>query len=214
MTAIDAAQMPTEIQLIAILKNSISGAYKLLHVMLEVMVNLTLVQLKEKFINWEAKHEVGGAAEVQGTVRAIANFAGSGLDNTRKKAFVKKIKAGYKNEGAKFELDCWNCGLTGHLKRNCPQPDNSESSSRKRSSGGSGYESGGSGGSNSGKYSRRGSSDQSSKKKFDGKLKSILRKPTDQRRSPSPSRHSSSSNNPQRQGSRRNSTYSDASEGS
>ncbi len=42
VTAIDAAQMPTEIQLIAILKNSISGAYKLLHVMLEVMVNLTL----------------------------------------------------------------------------------------------------------------------------------------------------------------------------
>jgi hypothetical protein len=41
-----------------------------------------------------------------------------------------------------------------------------------------------------------------------------LRKPTDQRRSPSPSRHSSSSNHPQRQGSRRNSTYSDASEGS
>ena len=105
VTAIDAAQMPTEIQLIAILKNSISGAYKLLHVMLEVMVNLTLVQLKEKFINWEAKHEVGGAAEVQGTVRDIANFAGSGLDNTRKKAFVKKIKAGYKNEGAKFNLD-------------------------------------------------------------------------------------------------------------
>ncbi len=47
VTAIDAAQMPTEIQLIAILKNSISGAYKLLHVMLEVMVNLTLAQLKE-----------------------------------------------------------------------------------------------------------------------------------------------------------------------
>ena len=98
VTAIDVAQMPTEIQLIAILKNSISGAYKLLHIILEVMVNLTLVQLKERFIDWEAKHEVVGAAEVQGrTVRAIANFAGSDLDNTRKKAFVKKTKAGYKN---------------------------------------------------------------------------------------------------------------------
>ncbi len=51
VTAIDAAQMPTEIQLIAILKNAISGTYKLLYVMLEVMVNLTLVQLKKKFIN-------------------------------------------------------------------------------------------------------------------------------------------------------------------
>jgi len=41
-----------------------------------------------------------------------------------------------------------------------------------------------------------------------------LRKPTDQRRSPSPSRHSPSSNHPQRQGSRRDNTYSNASEGS
>ncbi len=39
-----------------------------------------------------------------------------------------------------------------------------------------------------------------------------MRKPTDQRRSPSPSRHSSSSNHSQRQGSRRDNTYSNASE--
>ena len=37
VTAIDATQMPTEIQLIAILKNAISETYKLLHAMLEVM---------------------------------------------------------------------------------------------------------------------------------------------------------------------------------
>jgi uncharacterized membrane protein YgcG len=148
VTAIDAAQMPTEIQLIAILKNSISGTYKLLHVMLEVMVGLTLPQLKERFLNWEPKHEVGGSAETT-VVRSVANFAGSGLDNRRKKAFVKKTKAGYDNGGT-FTMECWNCGLSGHLKRDCPQPDNSESNpGGKRKGGGSGYESGGGGASNS-----------------------------------------------------------------
>jgi len=81
----------------------------------------------------------------------------------------------------------------------------------------SGYESGDSGGSSGGKYRRekfqkKKSSDRSS-------IKSILRKPADHRRSPSPSRSRSSpsrfssSNHPQRQGQRKNGAY-DVSDGS
>jgi hypothetical protein len=49
IVAIDATQLPSEVQLLAILKNAISGRFKLLHAMLEVMVGLTLAQLKKKF---------------------------------------------------------------------------------------------------------------------------------------------------------------------
>ncbi len=108
VTAISAAQMPTyrnptncnltkfyqrNLQVVACLAGSHG--------------ELNSCAVKRKVYQLGSKHEVGGAAEVQGTVRAIANFAGSDLDNTRKKSFVKKIMAGYNNGGAKFELDCW-----------------------------------------------------------------------------------------------------------
>ena len=47
--AIDATQLPTELQLITILKNAISEKFKLLNAMLLTTANLTLVQLRENF---------------------------------------------------------------------------------------------------------------------------------------------------------------------
>ncbi len=47
--AIDAAQLPTELALITILKISIMAKFKLLYDILGVMVNLNLAQVKEKF---------------------------------------------------------------------------------------------------------------------------------------------------------------------
>jgi hypothetical protein len=55
INAIDAAQLPTELALIKILKNAIMSRFKLLHAILGVMVNLTLAQVKEKFLSWETK---------------------------------------------------------------------------------------------------------------------------------------------------------------
>ena len=55
INAIDAAQLPTELALITILKNSIMVKFKLLHAILGVMVNVTLAQVKEKFLMWETK---------------------------------------------------------------------------------------------------------------------------------------------------------------
>ena len=92
VNAIDPAQLPTELQLITSLKNAISGQFKLLNVMLLTMVNLTLVQLKEKFMSWEIKFEIGAGHGA--TERHVANFAGANYDDKRKKAFVKKVKSG------------------------------------------------------------------------------------------------------------------------
>ncbi len=58
INAIDAAQLPTELALITILKNSIMVKFKLLHAILGVMVNVTLAQVKEKFLMWETKMEI------------------------------------------------------------------------------------------------------------------------------------------------------------
>jgi hypothetical protein len=60
VTAIDATQLPAELQLITILKNAISVRFKMLYAMLEATANLTLVLLKEKVFNWEIKNEIGG----------------------------------------------------------------------------------------------------------------------------------------------------------
>jgi hypothetical protein len=137
--AIDAAQLPTELQLITILKNAIADKYKLLNVMLLAMTNLTLIQLKEKFLNWESKFDLATSEDSAGP-RQVANFAGSGFGNQKKKAFVKKLKSG------RPIFTCWNCDQEGHMKRDCPQPDNSESSERKRGGGSGNDYSGGDGG--------------------------------------------------------------------
>ncbi len=47
INAIDAAQLPTELALITILKNAIMARFKLLHAILEVMVNVTLAQVQK-----------------------------------------------------------------------------------------------------------------------------------------------------------------------
>ena len=192
ITAIDAKQLPTEVQIIAILRNSISDHFKLLNAMLGVMADLTLVQLKEKFLNWEMKNEVGGNNEtiIQAPPKSVANFANSGLKGPQKKAFVKKLNHGNEKvkSGAKFDMECWLCGNVGHLKRDCPYPDDSDNAGRKRNGGDQGSR---------GDFSKRArgsAGGKFGKAKVDGKLKSIIRKPKDQR-SPSPSRHPQRSRN-------------------
>ena len=158
--------------------------------MLEVVVNLTLAQLKEKFLIWESKNEVGGSENNQ-NIKMVANFAGSGLDDRRKKAFVKKSKRPTSDAAKKFSMECWNCGLAGHLKRDCPQPDRSESGGG--GGGGSGYES--SGGGKRAKFDKRDGGERGRREKYYGKqnkspVKSILRKPSSPKsQSPSNSRH-------------------------
>ena len=89
VTAIDVTQLPTELQLITILKNDVSVRFKMLYAMLGATANLTLVLHKEKMLKWEIKNEFGGNDKE--TVRYVANFTGSGFDRKRKKAFVKKM---------------------------------------------------------------------------------------------------------------------------
>ena len=118
VTAIDATQLPTELQLITILKNAISVRFKMLYAMLEATANLTLILLKEKVLNWEMKNEIGG--DDQGQARFVANFTGSGFDQKRKKAFVKKIKSGANRDQANSSsfstIICYNCDGEGHMK--------------------------------------------------------------------------------------------------
>ncbi len=51
INAIDADQLPTKLALITILINAIMVRFKLLHAILGVMVDVTLVQVKEKLFN-------------------------------------------------------------------------------------------------------------------------------------------------------------------
>ena len=150
--AIDATQLPTELQLITILKNAISTKFKLLHVVLSTLTNLTLAVLKEKFQNWELKFEIGGESE--GPKHQVANLVG--MNNTIKKAYGKKVKSG---RGAKDNVQklCFNCGSPDHFKRDCPQPDQTESNSfgRKRNAGSAYGPGDGGGGNNKFKQSRR-----------------------------------------------------------
>ncbi len=46
INVIDAAQLPTELALVTILKNAIMAKFKLLHAILGVMVNVILAQVK------------------------------------------------------------------------------------------------------------------------------------------------------------------------
>ena len=142
--AIDATQLPTELQLITILKNAISDKFKLLNAMLLTTANLTLLQLREKLLNWETRFEVGGRAKETGTRRQVVNFAGTGYGN-QKKSFVRKLKsdrhADQANFGEKAPIICWDCQQEGHLKRDCPQSTNSGSSFGRKRGGGSGYDS-------------------------------------------------------------------------
>ncbi len=70
INAIDAAQLPTELALITILKNSVMTKFKLMHAILGVMVNLTLAQVKEKFLMWENKIEIDWR-KTSGALRGI-----------------------------------------------------------------------------------------------------------------------------------------------
>jgi len=171
--AIDLTQLPTELQLITILKNAISVKFKLLHVVLSTISNLTLVVLKEKFQNWELKFEIELGAE--GAKRDVANFAGN-------QSFGKKAKPGRGGKDKDQKL-CFNCGSPDHFKRDCPQPDQSESNFGRKRNAGSAYGPGDGGGANNKfKQSRRENKGQSQNnhfgKKIDGKIiKSIMRKP-------------------------------------
>jgi len=146
--------------------------------MLQSMTNLTLVLLKEKFLSWESKYEIGGDS---GSSRQVANFAGSNLDAKRKKAWVKKVKAGHNKDQANYAgtIICYECEQEGHMRRDCPQLNNSESSGRRKFGG---NVDGGGGGQNNFKAARHnnsGGNQFSGKKNFggpNGKIKSILRK--------------------------------------
>jgi len=81
INAIDAAQLPTELALITILKNFIMVKFKLLHAILGVMINVSLAQVKEKFLMWETKMEI--ESDDIGA-RQVAHFVGSEPRQKRK----------------------------------------------------------------------------------------------------------------------------------
>ena len=64
--------------------------FKLLHAIFGFMVNLTLAQVKEKFLSWENKMEIE-SDDIAG--KQVAHFAGSESRHNQKRKFVKKVKS-------------------------------------------------------------------------------------------------------------------------
>ena len=135
--------------------------------MLLTMVNLTLVQLKEKFQSWEAKFEIGGGvaqSHSESPKHHVANFAGASPS--------KKWKYG-KQQKKPFQMICYECEQPGLLARVCPNSNHSHRSDsspgRKRNAGSANGSRGGRGENNKFKAQRQENGSQNHfGKKIDG----------------------------------------------
>ncbi len=101
--------------------------FKLLYAILEVMVNLTLAQVKEKFLCWENKMEIESSDIA---CRQVVLFTGSGSHNNQKHKNVKKVKSArdvdqafasvHGSSNSNSGVICYDCGVAGHFRNECP----------------------------------------------------------------------------------------------
>jgi hypothetical protein len=125
---IDEAEISTDDQKLAVLKNAVKVAYPFLWTIMNTSPDLTEERAREMILGWEQPGVAGASSEKtkaqnpqsQSIKDHVANYLA--LGDVQKKAYHKNQKHGHTKDKREFKIICWNCQRSGHTKRECRSP--------------------------------------------------------------------------------------------